>query len=173
MLELRYLLENVLRWQHSPTANIYTLQAGEVVLAAMHWPGSPGARAFVAAAEQRWTIYRQGVFAPQIIVQDMREQSMIALLERGSTHKGKLTLDTGEILCWLPANIWRSSWAWKGPSGTIFFRFDKQKRVQVEPCAFAHPHLTLLSVLGCFLITLQEVEARSLTPRQKLPTHKK
>lgn len=162
MHELHKMVGNILQWKHLPISHRYTLEAeNSTALAAMHWPGSLGARAFVVTPQERWTIYRQGIFTPQIVVQDTHTQEVCALLTRGPGLKGELTLSNHQSYRWTPANFFRSTWAWKTAQGKPIAHYTREGQVRLEGQAGKEPQLPLLTILGCFLMTLQGVESRT------------
>ena len=74
---------------------------------------------------------------------------------------GVLEILGGPRFFWKSLNFWRSEWAWTGVDGALLLRVKTkftltkmEGRVQIEPAAGSIPQLSLLAILGWYLIVL-------------------
>ncbi len=151
-----------LLWTPSRTARrTYELGAGDQVLAVLVQPIWWRESRIGAAADGTWTFARVGVFRPRVVITDAGSGAEIASMARsGWTGSGALTLPDGRHYQWRSGSVWGSKWAWLDAAGQPLMRFNQfgvlntQCTVAIEPPATMDPHLTLLAMLGWYLMLL-------------------
>lgn len=164
---LQSYLGQELVWTPSRTAKrTYELRAGDQVLATLARPSVWRESRVGTAADGTWTLARVGVFRTRIVVADAGSGAEIARLARsGWTGNLTLTLPDMRRYQWRNGNMWGSKWAWLDDAGHPLMRFKQfgilktQCAVVIELPAATDPHLTLLAILGWYLMMLTQADA--------------
>jgi hypothetical protein len=150
-----------LTWvQPSALRNEYQLIADDKALASLRWEKAFGSLATAEAADGRWTFKRAGYLRPRVTVRAEGSEADVATLEPGWTGSGVLQLSDGLRYRWANTSFWSGEWAFVSEAGTVLVRFlpgySRKKRgtVHVEPEARTLRHLSLLLLLGWYLVVL-------------------
>ena len=169
---MRTLAEVGSRWlgwaQPSLLASVYELRAGDEALATLRWERALGLLAVAQSAEGAWTFRRRRL--PYLRVSAFRGDSghEIATFQREPSAPEGGTLDTSSDrrFRWKPANYWRAEWVWTDATGASLIRFKYQfsmlttkGRIKIEPRATQLPELTLLVLLGWYLMIVMSEDA--------------
>ena len=154
-----------LTWAHPhPFQSQYELRAGDDLLATLRWRSAFGSLADAEAADGHWTFKRVGFLKPSISVRIAGADEDLAAFRVHWDGAGELVLGDGRRYEWRPANFWHTQWAWTDAAGAPLLHFRpahlvRQADVEVSPAALAVPDLSLLSLLGWYLMVLRADEA--------------
>lgn len=158
-------------WTPSPAAKrTYELRAGADVFATLTQPSWWRQDRIGVAADGQWTFARVGVFRSRLVITDTTSGVEAAsFTSSGWTGKGELTLPDGRSYQWSSGSVWGSKRVWLDETGQPVLRFRQygvlrwQCAVTVEPRAATEPHLTLLAMLGWYLMLLANDDAAAMT----------
>jgi len=160
MRPLRDFMGQELRWVHPRVfRREYEFYAGDELVATLRWPKAFSSQAFAEAADGRWIIKRDGFFRTKIVICTADEDMTIATVKRSMSGKGTLMLADGRGYKWTSTSFWRGEWGWFTDEGMPLLRFKRGKRVEVEPQAFSLPEVSLLALVGFYLVKVAEEEA--------------
>jgi len=136
----------------------YQLIADGKALASLRWKKAFGSLATAEAADGRWTFKRVGFLRPRVTVRAEGSVADVAVLEPGT---GVLQFSDGHRYHWVNTSSWGGEWAFASEDGTVLVRFlfpmaslRMRGRVQVEPEARTQQDLSLLLLLGWYLVVL-------------------
>jgi hypothetical protein len=149
-----------LSWvQRSAVKQAYELRAGEEVTGSLVW--QRGTLAVGEIAGRRWTVKREGFWHPRITVRVQDSDLDTVVFHPSWRGGGLLELAGGRILRFRAANVWRSQWDWQEAAGDVLVRFRSRQglfksgaELEIMPAAAGLPELSLLAVLGWYLIVL-------------------
>jgi hypothetical protein len=148
----------------------YELRAGDFVLATLMQPSMWRERRIGTAADGSWTFARTGFWHPRIVVTDTQSGAEVASIARsGWIGKATLTMPDGRGYRWRNGNVWGSKWAWLDDADQPLLRFSQSGvfklrcAVTIEQSAAGDPHLTLLAILGWYLMLLNQADAAAAT----------
>ena len=134
----------------------FELRAGDEVLARLY--KEKGTRGVIGeASDGRWVFRHGGAWKMEIVVLDAATQAEVAIIKRG--RNAAIRFPDGRFLPWKRTSFWRIEWIWIGEDGNPLMRFQRGKRVVLEPLAFSLPDLSLLVIAGCHLMVLHQEEA--------------
>jgi hypothetical protein len=167
MKAIREVAEQALRWtQSSALAREFELRAGEEVVGTLRWQKAFGSLALAEAADGAWTFKRAGFLCPRVTVRLPGSEMEVAEFKPGWAGEGTLRLADGRSYQWQKTSFWRSEWAFAGEVGTALVHFKPEfaffkhaAEVRVEPAAVAVPDLSLLALLGWYLMILMSEDA--------------
>jgi hypothetical protein len=167
MRTIRDVAGEALRWaQPSAFKREYELRAGDEALATLRWQKTFGSLAVAASADGAWTFKRSGFLSPKVTVRRPGAEAEVAVLKPGWRGEGTLELAAGRRYQWRNTSFWRSEWAFTDEAGeplvqfTPEFAFFKQAaEVKVETRAGSIPDLSLLTLLGWYLMVLMSEDA--------------
>lgn len=139
----------------------YELRAQDDVVATLRW--QKGAVAEAATADGRWTFKRQGFWHPRVTVRALGSETDLAVFRASWTGSGILELPAERTFRWSAVNFWRSQWAWHDVGGQPLALFKSSGhgrtpaggRVAIAPAAASIPELSLLLLLGWYLMVLR------------------
>jgi len=144
----------------------HELRAGETVLARLVRPSLWRERRIGTAANGSWAFARAGFWCTRVVVTDEQSGAEVASLARsGWSGKGTLTLPDGREYRWRNGSVWGSKWTWLDTGDQPLMRFKQtgafkvRCTVVIEPAAAGDPHLTLLAMLGWYLMVLARADA--------------
>jgi hypothetical protein len=144
----------------------HKLRAGDTVLARLVRPSLWRERRIGTAANGSWAFARAGFWRTRVVVTDQQSGAEVASLARsGWSGKGTLALPDGRQYRWRNGNLWGSKWAWLDGADQPLMRFKQSGAFKVrcaviiEPPAAGDPHLTLLAMLGWYLMLLTQADA--------------
>jgi hypothetical protein len=157
----------VLRWvQPSAFKREYELRAGDEVLATLRWQKTFGSLALAASADGTWSFKRSGFLNPKVTVRVPGSEADVAVLKPGWRGEGTLELSAGRRYPWRNASFWRSEWAFTDEAGEALVQFKPEfaffkhaAEVTVDPRAAPLPDLSLLALLGWYLMVLMSEDA--------------
>lgn len=151
--------------QTDPLRRSYELRAGDVVVATLHWTHPWGSLATGETGEGHWTLKRTGFLRPRVIARVRGADTDAAVVAMHPGGSGEVTLADGHQFRWTPMNLWRSEWAFTTNEGTRLIVFKPnlalartEAEVKVEQHALALPDLSLLTLLGWYLLILTHEE---------------
>ncbi len=159
MNTIRELVGQELAWVPTEeSTSRYTLLAGEVVLATLEMSDRT-ATARAEAAEGSFTIKREGSFREGVVVQTTEDGPVLATFTKG-WRGGMLRFTDGRMYKWGNSNFWRRRKAWMEPSGVplveLATTFSRRLLVTVTPQAVMIPELSLLAILGLYIVLLTQ-----------------
>jgi hypothetical protein len=167
MRTIRDAAGQALRWaQLSAFSREYELRAGEEALATLRWQKAFGSLALATCAGGAWTFKRSGFLSPRVTVRRPESEAEVAVLKPGWRGEGTLELATGQSYPWRNTSFWRSEWAFTDGAGEPLvefkpeFAFFKQAaEVKLGPRAGSVPDLSLLTLLGWYLMVLMSADS--------------
>lgn len=159
-----------LEWTQPKTfQNRYELRSGENLVATLEFPKAFGSLANAIAADGRWTFKRVGFFNTRITVRlEGQEDELAVYHPKWTGTEGRLQFASGEAYTWKVANFWATQFVWlSSDQQVILFRpgvedseisdwFKTQARVEIQPEAGMVKHLSLLVLLGWYLMILKQ-----------------
>ncbi|HEY2824082.1 MAG TPA: hypothetical protein VGI83_00910 [Gemmatimonadales bacterium] len=144
----------------------WELHAASAVVGELKLEGTFRVRAVGQTSAGRWQIERLGFFGRQIEVRTATG-GVAATVQRGWLGKGRVRLQTGRELNWLPTNFWMNRWAFVGEQGQSFVEFApgggvfrRNYLVRVAPEARGMHELPVMIMLGHFLDVLRRRSQR-------------
>jgi hypothetical protein len=149
-----------LKWvQRSARKQAYELRAEEEVIGSLVW--QRGSLAVGETADHRWTITREGFLHRRVTVRLADSELNTAVFHPSWSGGGILELTSGRVLRFQAANLWRSQWEWQETEGEALVRFKSRRGflksgadLEITSAAAGFPELSLLAVLGWYLIVL-------------------
>lgn len=177
MLSLPLASSVPLEWIQPKTfQNRYELRAGENLAATLEFPKTFGSLAIATAADGRWTFKRVGFFNPRITVRVEGQEAELAVYHpKWTGTEGKLQISSGEVFTWKVANFWATQFVWlAGDQPLILFRpgvedthmsdwFKNQARVEIQPEAGSLKQVSLLVLMGWYLMILKQQDDAAAT----------
>jgi hypothetical protein len=155
-----------LAWvQPARTHQAFELHAGDEVVASLRFERS--SLAIGEADTHRWSFKREGFWHPRVTVRLPDSDDNAALFQPSWAGGGTLELP-GRILRFGAANFWHSQWDWQDSDNKALVHFKShhgflktEGQVEIEPDATGLPELSLLVVLGWYLLVLFGRDAAS------------
>jgi hypothetical protein len=144
---------------------VYELRLGEEALATLRWERALGLLAVAESAEGVWTFRRRRL--PHLRVNIFRGNlgQEAATFLAGPQGRTLQTSDNRHF-AWNPANYWRAEWIWSDGTGAPLIRFKYQfsmlttrGRIKIEPRSAKLPELSLLVLLGWYLMVVMSEDA--------------
>jgi hypothetical protein len=160
MRQISELAGQELVWaQPSRTTQAFELHAPNEVVGTLAFKRSSLAEG--VAEDRQWTFKREGFWHPQVTVRVAGSDTNVAVFKPSWGGGGTLEIAPGRLLHFGAANFWHSQWDWQDPDGTPLVHFKSHQgflkmegQVEMEPGAMALPELSLLIVLGWYLLIL-------------------
>ena len=151
-----------LKWvQRSARKPAYELRSGEEVIGSLVWQRS--SLAVGEMADRRWTIKREGFWHPRVTVRLADSELNTAVFHPSWSGGGIVELTSGRVLRFHAANLWRSKWEWQETEAEALVRFKSRRGfsksgadVEITPAAAGFPELSLLAMLGWYLLVLRD-----------------
>jgi hypothetical protein len=174
---IREIAEQTARWtQPKALAREYELRAGNEVVATLRWQKTLGSLALAESADGAWTFKRSGFLSPRITVRRPDSEADVGVFKPGWRGEGMLRLLEGRGYQWLNTSFWHSEWAFADEAGkplvhfktefepaAVFAIFKHAAEVTFEPSAFSVLDLSLLTLLGWYLMVLMSEDAAGAT----------
>lgn len=168
MKPIREVADQPLRWtQPALLQREYELRAGDEIVATLRWQKAFGSLAQAETADGTWTFKRSGFLRPKVTVRVPGSETEVAAFKPGWGGEGMLRLSAGQCYQWLNTSFWLSEWVFaneaaeplvhfkaefEASAAVIFFKHAAA--VKFEPEAVSVPDLSLLTVLGWYLMLL-------------------
>jgi hypothetical protein len=173
MRSIREVAERPLRWtQPSALSREYELRDGDEVLATLRWQKTFGSLALAESADGAWSFKRSGFLGPKVTVRVPGSETEVGVFKPGWRGEGTLRLSNGRGYQWVNTSFWHSEWAFADEAGEPLIRFKPEfdstavplffthaAAVKLEPSALSVPDLSLLTVLGWYLMVLMSEDA--------------
>jgi hypothetical protein len=177
MKVIREVTDRPLQWtQPALLKREYELHAGDEVVATLRWQKTFGSLALAETAEGAWTFKRSGFLRPKVTVRVPGSESETAVFNPSWGGEGTLRFSDGRCYLWQHASFWRSEWVFANEAGEPLAHFKATleasaavvfckhaAEVKFEPRAAAVPDLSLLTVLGWYLMVLMSDDAAGAT----------
>ena len=148
----------------------YALYAGEEVVATLHWEKPHRQIASGEAAEGHWTFQRQGFLAQHVEVRLGASELEVARFQPNWRGGGTLEFPGGQRFGLRPTSFWNAEWAWTTATNDLLLRIKRPARpshvkgyIDLLPGASALPELSLLILLGWYLVMLAADDAAAAT----------
>jgi hypothetical protein len=145
----------------------HELRAGEDPVATLRF--QRGSLADAEAEGHHWTFKRQGFWHPRVTVRVPGSDADVAIFRPHWAGGGVLELADGRAIRLRSANFWQSEWVWedkdqplirfKGRHGIV----KAKGAVEILPGAAGRPDVSLLVLLGWYLILLHADDASAAT----------
>jgi hypothetical protein len=139
----------------------YELRAGDAVLGTLCWENLWGSLAKGETAEGRWTLKRAGFLRPRVTVRVAGSDAQAALVTLHWDGNGDVNLADGREFRWTRMSFWHSEWAFTTTGGEplLVFRpkfamMRSEAEIDIEAQALSSPELSLLALLGWYLMVL-------------------
>jgi hypothetical protein len=150
----------------------FVLRGDEREFASLEFKSSFGSLALAEAADGRWTFKRVGFFNPRVTIRRAGEELDLGVYRpRWTGSEGTLEMG-GRTYVWKTANFWATQFVLLDSSGGELLRykegaqksklsdiFKNQAQVEIAPHAWRLPELSLLVMLGWYLIILHQEDA--------------
>lgn len=141
--------------------NQFELQQGEHILGTLTFSGRMGIKGEFASLDRQQPIpfTYHGLSGKHLTITDTSTDTLLGQFERSWTGShGKLMLADGRMLGWRNTSRWKSTFVLEDAEGHQIIRFSSKlgrklgAQAEVDATAAALPELTLLLVLGFFLL---------------------
>jgi hypothetical protein len=167
MMPIPEVVDQSLQWtQPAPLKREYELRAGDKVVATLRWQKAFGSLALAETTAGAWTFKRSGFLRPKVTVRGLGSEKEVAVFKSSWGGEGTLRFSDGPCYQWQNTSFWRSAWAFANEAGEslVHFKpevavFKQSAEVKVEPGAFSLPDLSLLTVLGWYIMLLLSEDA--------------
>lgn len=168
----------MLQWvQPKMSERRFVLRTDDLVFARLDFQSVFGSLAHAAAESGSWSMKRVGFFNPRVTVRNMGEENELLLYRPDWTGmEGRIDFANGVIYTWKPANFWATHYSLRDAKGEVLVMFKQgiedaslkdafkaQARVEIQPAALLLPDVTLLVVLGWYLMILQADDSAAAT----------
>jgi len=163
MKQMRDFIGQPMTWvQTNAKERTYELRLGDDVVASLRWQKPSGSLALGEAADGIWSFKRVGFFSPKVTVRTAGPESDIAVFTP-DWHVGKGTSEMagGTRYRWAATSFWRSEMAFCNEAGQPLVQYKPERllqlaaaKVEVTPAGAAVSELSLLTVLGWYLMLL-------------------
>ena len=141
----------------------FELRAGDEILALLHAREKGADWTRGEAADGRWALQSRNIGSGEVLViTEPDSQAEIAVVKRGRKHglfqrdNDYLAFSDGRIVMWKKVSQWHDEWDWVDSNGGPLMHFQRGHHVVIESLAFALPELSLLVIVGWYLMILQE-----------------
>ena len=162
-----------LRWEWRESRRVRgqdELRAGDQILATLCWQGAFSTLAFGTSPAGQWTFERPRVLSQDVEVCSAGADVVIAIFKpHWAGGGGRLELADGRTFQWTATNFWQTDWVFSDASGESLVRFEDNSRlfettalVEVECAALPASERALLTLLGRYLMVLQERDAAAM-----------
>ena len=131
----------------------FELHSGDEVLAKFY-PQKETHSMIGEAADGRWSFKRRSFWNADIVITDSASQTEIAHVKRGRDKS--LAFSDGRLFTFQKNSFWRNEWVWLNNEGTPLIHFQHGKHLILEPLALSLPELSLLTIVGWYLMVLQQ-----------------
>jgi hypothetical protein len=146
----------------------YELRSGDDTLATLRWEKGCGSLASAASADGQWTFKRVGFLQPRVTVRAFGSDAEVATFHPTWRGDGTLEFRDGRSVRWATTNVWHTEWAF-ARGGDTFLRFSPrgglsglikhEAQMEIVPAATTFPDLSLLALLGWYLMLLASDDA--------------
>jgi hypothetical protein len=150
----------------------FELRAGDHVVATLGWETSCGTLARGNTTLGSWTFKRVGFLNPRVTVRQARSEVDIAVFWPRWLGDGTLEFASGSLFRWQSTNFWGTDWMFAANDGTPLLTlkegsregrlsdlFKTQSLIEIHPEAGAVPELSLLILIGWYLMILRQDDA--------------
>lgn len=170
MENLRMAIGNELEWiQPKINQRSYVLCSDETVFASLAFKKSFGSLASAEAVDGNWTFKRVGFFKARVTVRHPGEETDLAVYTPNwSGTEGNIQFTGGRSYAWKTANFWATQYQILDSLGIPILKFQSgkdhsklpdlfkmQARVEISPAYENLPELSLLVLLGWYLMILK------------------
>jgi hypothetical protein len=167
MKPLRAVADQPLEWtKGSGQKREYELRAGQEVVALLRWDKAFGSLAAATASEGEWTFKRSGFFSPRVTTRLLGSETEVLVFKPTWRCEGTVECSSGARFRWLNTGFWRSEWTFASENGDPLVHFKlhsallkQSAEVRVEPGAASLPELSLLALLGWYVLVLMSQDA--------------
>jgi hypothetical protein len=150
----------------------YELRAGDRTAASLDFKTAFGSFALAVTSEGRWTFKRVGFFSTRVTVRRESEEIDLAVYRPNwSGTQGRLEFMDGRAFTWKTANFWATRYTMIDAAGNALVTyqsgaeeaklsdfFKDQARVEIDPAARGMADISLLVLIGWYLILLQHAD---------------
>ena len=159
MIPIREADTEQLYWVHPHLVKRqYELYGGDDLLATLRWANPLSSLATATAADGAWTFKRESFLRKHVIICLASSGEEVARLKRNPGGSGLLLFKDERKYKWANTSFWRNEWVWRTDKDIPLIYFKKAKELELSPVALAQPVLSLLTMLGWYLIKLQQEE---------------
>jgi hypothetical protein len=151
-------------------ARRFQLRTGDEVLATLQFKKPFDSLAAAESADGSWLFRRAGFLRPRVFVREVgKETDLATYVPNWIGTKGKLEFNDGRVFGWRQVGLWLTQCQFENVRGhpLIVFRSDLDRStvpglfrtealVQIDPNARTLAALSLLVVLGWYLIVLKQ-----------------
>jgi hypothetical protein len=167
MRSIREMLHEELAWeQPRKHKRAYELRADDEMVARLRWEHHHSQVAAGEAAEGCWTFKRQGFLHQRVEARQSESALEIARFQPHWRGGGTLEFPDGRLFGLCQTSFWNVEWAWTTADNDMLLRINRESRcllqkgyVDLLPAASAVPELSLLVLLGWYLIILAADDA--------------
>jgi len=140
----------------------YELRAGDELLATLWSGGSFGAPMGAKTGASEYSLVTEGFFQDLIAVREVGAVGVAAYFRKGAVE-GELALPDDRGYRWKMTSFWGRRWAFVDGSDRPLVSFQARSHflragcdVEIDPGALALPELSILVILGWYLLLQQE-----------------
>lgn len=167
-------LYSIPQWVQPKTfKNRFELRSGELLFATLDFESAFKTLATGTAVDGKWLFNRVGFFNMHVIIQNSGEAAEIGgYRPRWTGTEGQIRMANGAQFTWKSTNFWATRYVIQSADGTplIYFEsgiedggvsdwFKTQAQVKIQPAAGRLNELSLLVLLGWYLIILRQQDS--------------
>lgn len=148
----------------------FELRTGDAVVATLGFESLCSSLARAESADGSWTLKQVGILNRRVTVRRAGEEAELAVYTpRWTGREGVLEFPGGRVFYWTQTNFWATEYQITDPAGNLLVSvesgaekprlsdvFKTQARVEIGLRGRALPELSLLVLLGWYLIILQK-----------------
>jgi len=167
MKPLREIADQPMEWANKTAQKReYKLRAGQEVVASLRWEKAFGSLATAQAADGAWTLKRSGFLMPKVTARSSGADTEVLVFHPSWRSEGTVEFSSGARFRWLNTSFWHSEWAFANEKGDSLIHFKlhsglmkQSAELRVEPEAASLPELSLLALLGWYVLILMSKDA--------------
>lgn len=153
----------------------FEIRQNDEVVATLAFESKFGTLASAVTADGAWTFKRVGFLNPHITVRCSDNEEDLAVYEPRLLGGGVLSFPHGLTMKWKPTSFWGGSWSFVLSDENVLIGFTSglehskladifktQATIDINPIPYVKKYLTMLAVLGMYLILMEREESGSV-----------
>lgn len=150
----------------------FELRTAKSLFGVISFETALGTRATAEVATGRWTFKRVGFLNPRVTIREAGSDADVGVFWPKFSGGGWLEFSHGGRFQWKSLNFWASTWGFANPGGELVFTlkpgaekfklsdlFRTQAVVEIGTASFGLAELSLLLMLGWYLMIMQQDDA--------------
>ncbi len=151
----------------------YVLRSGQTIIGTIYLKDDFRGQAVAESAEGRWLFERKWFPTERVMLRHADSHTDVAVLRNTRIRKkASLEFRYGQTFYWVPGNVWRTNCFFTNAYGEPLVHFNRKSnpfaiflvpkgeskgRVHIEHSPLLMNEISLLTLLGCYLMILESV----------------